>query len=309
MRAPINLNRFDLVTLRLFVASVDGGSLSAGAARFGLSVAAASKRIAELEGHVGSQLLRRSKKGVSPTAAGHMLLQHAAQVVAGLEQLALTMDDFRRGVGGHLRLWANPSAFSGFLPGLLAEFLAAHPTVVLDLDETLSSEAVRAVASGAIELGIIGDNTPCEGLESLVCEVDELILLLPAGHLLAGAERVDVREALALDLVGLNRSTSLMRQIASVAEAVGTPMKLRVQLRSFDAICRMVAAGFGAAIIPRAAGLPQVKAMGLRIVGLDGFPCQRNLLLIMRNRSTLSPAAQELVVRIERRLQAGSNKI
>ena len=69
MPSSINLNRFDLMTLRLFVAAVDGGSLSAGARRFGISAAAASKRIAELEAHVGTQLLVRVKKGVTLTAS------------------------------------------------------------------------------------------------------------------------------------------------------------------------------------------------------------------------------------------------
>ena len=60
MHRTINLNRFDLTSLRLFVAAVEGGSLTTGAERFGISLAAASKRIGELEAHVGAVLLQRS---------------------------------------------------------------------------------------------------------------------------------------------------------------------------------------------------------------------------------------------------------
>lgn len=62
---PFYLNRFDLSTLRLFVVAVASGSLSAGAERLGLSLAAASKRVAELESHIGTTLLQRSKRGVA----------------------------------------------------------------------------------------------------------------------------------------------------------------------------------------------------------------------------------------------------
>jgi len=100
----INLNRFDLTTLRLYVAAVRAGSLTAGAQRLDLSLAAASRRIAELEAHVGIALLERSKRGVVPTAAGQMLLPHAIEMVARLEQLGLAMGDVRLGSAVPLRL-------------------------------------------------------------------------------------------------------------------------------------------------------------------------------------------------------------
>ncbi len=182
MRFPVNLSRFDLASLRLFVATLDSGSLTAGAARFGISLAAASKRIAELESHVGLSLLARSKRGVAATPAGQTLQRHAIEVVARLEQLAVAMNDFHRGTHGHLRLWANTSAFGGFLPALLAAYSAAHPDITIDLEDALSEDAVRAVVSGAAELAVVGENTPCGGLHTFVCDRDELMLLVPAGH-------------------------------------------------------------------------------------------------------------------------------
>ncbi len=83
----INLNRFDLVTLRLYV---DAGSLTAGADRFGISLAATSKCIAELEQHCGSALLQRGQRGVPTTPHGQALRRHAIEVIARLEQLART---------------------------------------------------------------------------------------------------------------------------------------------------------------------------------------------------------------------------
>jgi DNA-binding transcriptional LysR family regulator len=303
----INLNRFDLASLRLYVAVVDAGSLTAGADRFGISLAAASKRIAELEHHCGVALLQRSQRGVTATPGGQTLHRHAIELVARLEQLALAIADLHTGTMGHLRLWANPSAFGGFLPELLAAYALRHPEVKIDLEDALSEDAVRAVTAGVAELAVIGENTPSEGLETFVCDVDELVLIVPAGHALAGAISVAYSRALDHDFVTLARSASLTRKISAAAEASGRVLRIRVQVRSFDAMCRMVAAGLGLAILPRAGAALYADALALQIVALEGFDIRRRLLLAMRRRADLSPAALALVEIIEERArgQAG----
>ena len=294
----INLNRFDLTTLRLFVAAVRDGSLTAGAERLGLSLAAASKRVAELEAHVGVVLLARSKRGVQPTAAGRILLPHAVEMAARLEQLALAMGDVRGGTTGHLRLWANTSAFGGFLPALLGRFAKAHPGVVLDLEDAISEDAVRAVARGTAELAVIGDNTAAEGLHTEVGHVDELVLLLPAGHPLVPADAhqaVDLADVLAHDLVAFARPTSLTRQLAADAGALQRPLRIRAQVRSFDAMGRMVAAGLGLAVLPREGTVPYARSFGLVVARLKGLRTERALLWAMRDPASLSPAARALI--------------
>jgi DNA-binding transcriptional LysR family regulator len=295
----INLSRFDLVSLRLFVAVADAGSLTAGADRFGISLAAASKRIAELEHHCGMALLQRSKRGVSVTPCGLTLHRHAIELVARLEQMAMALDDMQTGTTGHLRLWANPSAFGGFLPKLLAAYAARHPDIKIDLEDALSEDAVRAVAAGVAELAVIGDNTPSEGLETLVCHSDELVLLVPTGHALACSSPVALTAAFAHDFVTLARAASLTRQTIAAAEAAALSLRIRVQVRSFDAMCRMVAAGLGVAILPRAGASLYADALGLRVLALQGHNMRRRLLLAMRSRSSLSPAALALVGMIE----------
>jgi DNA-binding transcriptional LysR family regulator len=300
----INLNRLDLVTLRLFVAVLDAGSLTAGADRYGISLAAASKRIAELEHHCGIALLQRSARGVTATAGGQTLHRHAIELVAHLERMALAIADFHTGISGHLRLWANPSALGGFLPQLLAAYAAQHPEVRIDLEDAISEDSVRAVAVGTAELAVIGENTPSEGLVSFVCEVDELVLVVPRGHALAAEATADFARALDHDFICLGRSASLTRKISGAAEAVGRNFRLRVQVRSFDVMCRMVAAGLGLAILPRAGASIYADALGLQVVTLQGLDAQRKLLLAMRDPAALSPAAQALVAMMRARMAA-----
>lgn len=301
----INLNRFDLVSLRLFVAVVDAGSLTAGADRFGISLAAASKRMAELEQSCGAPLLQRGQRGVSVTADGQTLHRHAIEVIARLEQLAQAVDEFQAGAGGNLRLWANPSAVSGFLPEVLARYARQQPKVRIDLEDALSEDGVRAVQKGVAELAVIGDNVPCEGLETILCNVDQLVLLVPPGHPFAAMQLVPTAEAMKQEQIALARSASLTRKVIAAAEAVGTSVRIRVQVRSFDAMSRMVAAGLGVAVLPRAAAQPHAAAFGLVIVALEGMNVERRLLLAMRQRTQLSPAAEALVAMMESEMAGG----
>lgn len=295
----INLNRFDLVSLRLFVAVVDAGSLTAGADRFGISLAAASKRIAELEQHCGISLLQRGQRGVTATPDGLTLHRHAIEVIAKLEQLALAVDDFQSGASGHLRLWANPSSIGGFLPRVLADYAMRYPKVKIDLEDALSEDAVRAVQKGVAEVALIGDNVPCEGLETFICNVDNLVLLVPGSHALAAEKSVAIETTLDYDLITLARSASLTRKVMAAAEAVGRTPRIRVQVRSFDSMCRMVACGLGLAILPQAAAALYAQALGLVIVELAGLEIKRRLLVAMRRRSELSPPASALIDMIE----------
>lgn len=306
---PINLNRFDLASLRLFVATVDAGSLTAGAERFGISLAAASKRIAELEAHCGYALLERSKRGASVTPAGRTLYRHAIEVVVRLEQLALAMNDLQRGSQGHLRLWANSSAFGGFLPRLLAAYSTAFPEVTIDLEETLSEDAARAVASGSAEIAVVGENTPVEGLQTFVCDTDELVLIVPNAHPLATRQTVEFAHTLDYDFVTFARSASLTRLAGAAAEATGRQLRIRMQARSFDAMCRMVGAGLGIAVMPRAGAGPHAAPFGLRLLRLSGMWTQRRLLLAMRDRESLSGPARAFVEIVEQHAAAQADTV
>lgn len=295
----MNPARFDLITLRLFKAAVDGGSLTVSAQRHGVSLAAASKRISELEAYIGTRLLVRSKNGVQPTVAGHTLYRHALAVTAGVEQLAMAMGDFSRGTDEHLRLWGNTSSFSGFLVPVLARYARAYPDTKFDLEDALSEETVVAVSEGRAELGVVGGNTPLGPLESILCHVDQLVVVVPGDHPLANGKPITLEACLGFDLITLHRKTSLLRQVSDIAEHLGKPLAIRAQVKNFDAMCRMVSAGLGIAILPRMAANPHLRTFGLVALTVPDMPSERRLVLVMRDRQNLSRAAQRMVELIE----------
>jgi molybdate transport repressor ModE-like protein len=153
---------FDLVDLRLFLHVAEAGSITAGAEHVGLSLASASARVRGMEEQAGASLLERGHRGVELTPAGRTLLHHARLVTDQMERMRGELGEYARGLKGHVRLLANTAAAAEFLPEILAAFLAANPSVDVDLDERPSPEVARAVAEGLAEIGIAADHADCQ---------------------------------------------------------------------------------------------------------------------------------------------------
>ena len=295
MANPINPARVDFVTLRLFCAVAQSGSITKGAEACHLALSAASRRLSDFEAATGSSLLERSAQGITLTPAGHVALQHALRLFQGFEQFSSELREYSAGVRGHVRLWANMSALTEFLPSALAGFLGAHPDIRIEVEEQLSGEIVRALIDGVADIGVFADNTPAHGLSTTLFQTDELVLLCARAHPLARHKRVDFKTCLMHDFVGLNRGSSLLELTSRAAEDAGMPMRLRVQVRSFDAMCHMIAANLGVGVVPLGACRAQVGMLRLKAIALKDAWAARRLLMAPRSNGTLSPAATLLI--------------
>ena len=264
----VNPTHFDLQSLRVFLLVAEHGSLTRAAEHGQLTLSAISKRIAELESVTDCTLLIRRPRGVELTAAGRGLVEHASRILDQVNNMASEMGDYAVGVRGHVRLWANTSSIIQFLPTDLTRFLEANSTIKISLDERLSRDIVDAVTSGKADLGVFADNVPAHGIERRVYKRDELVLLVPQSHPLACEQQLAFMDTLDEDYVGLNTGSSLHARMTDAAFEAGRPLKLRIQVSSFDGICRMIETGLGIGILPRAAVRPELVAARLRVVKL-----------------------------------------
>jgi len=286
----INPARIDFVTLRLFCAVAESGSITKGAQACSLALSAASRRLADFESASGTRLLERSAQGVSLTPAGHVAMQHALRLFQGFEQLSSELGDYSRGVRGHVRLWANMSSLTEYLPERLAAFLEAQPDIRVEVEEQLSGETARALVDGLADIGIFADNTPTHGLDVQRFQEDRLAVLCSRKHPLARRRKVTYAECLDHEFVGLNRGSSLLELTSRAAQVAGKAMQLRVQVRSFDAMSRMIEANLGIGVLPVGVLRPPVPK-SLVLVDLDEPWAHRHLLLGTAAARELSPAA------------------
>jgi DNA-binding transcriptional LysR family regulator len=248
-----------------------------------------------MEQSLGASLLTRSRQGVVPTPAGLTLLKHARTLLEQSARLREDLGAYAGGASGEVRLLANTNALTEFLPEALSLFLADHPHVSVDLEERLSDEIVGLVAEGVADVGIVAGTVDVGALTSYPFRSDRFVVVTAKDHALAAQARVSFAQVLDYDLVGLDRAASLQRFLAGKAAREGRPLRLRVQLRSFDAVCRMVECGVGVGVVPRTTAARAAKTMALGVVELSDDWAARELRIVVRATDQLRPYARELV--------------
>lgn len=284
----------DLISIALFLRAVETHSLSKAAEQSHLALAAASRRIALLEHRYRVSLLYRSSKGVTPTPAGVALAAHARRMIEEVDRLRATMADYATGIKGHLRIKANTSAITQYLPQDLARFSAEYPDVKMELEECRSVEIVQALREGRADIGIVMDGIDLAGLASFPYRKDRLVAVVPRGHELR-ARKVPFAQILKYDLVGLDGTAAMMRLLGSAAAEAQQPMRLRIQVKSFEAVCKLVQAGMGIGVLPEVAARDFAPVMGLRLIAFADAWADRTMYVCVRDYESLPAIPRKLV--------------
>jgi DNA-binding transcriptional LysR family regulator len=284
--------RFDLITLNLVLAIAESRSITAGAEREHLALAAASKRLSDLEARLGVQLFERRARGVDATEAGRAMVRHIRALHACLNSLEDEVAEYGRGIRGHLRIVANASAISECLPPDLAAFSREHAGVRISLEERSSGEVQRCVADGLADVGIFVPPLSEPGLSTWPYREGTLGLIAPKGHVLAARESVHFEELLDFDVVGLHGGAAVQQLMLAQAHRLGRPLRARLQVRGFDAIAQLVEAGMGIAVMPSAVAQRLARLFEVRLVRLDEEWARRQYLITAREQ-----AVQPSVVR------------
>lgn len=297
--------QFDLTDLRLFVLSAEECNLTRAARRQHLSLAAASARIKALEVQTGLPLFYREARGVRMTPPGEAFLHHARGVLRQTEQLRCDLLEYGGGLRGHVRVFANTTAVTDFLPEILPGFLSANPNVNVDLQEKPNPEIARGVLDGRADIGIVAGQIDTLSLQAIHFSTDRLVLVTARQHPLATRRRIAFADTLDEDAVGMHQGSTLQTFLAQVTDKLGKPLKLRVQLSSFDAMCRMIGSGVGVGIVPESAARRNQHSMNLALIELVDAWSVRERYVLVREREALPAYAQSLVDAICAHYQPG----
>jgi len=296
--------RFDLVDLRLFLLVVEAASITHGAARAGMALGSASERIRLMEDSLGAPLLERNRRGIRATPAGSALVHHAQLVVQQVERMRAELSEYADGLRGRVRLFANTTASSEFLPAALGAFLSLHPQIDIDLEERSSREIVRAIAQNLADIGIVGNEVnPAKELQTFPFAEDRLVLIAPRDHLASHQRTIAFREALGYDYVGLATGHALQEQMEDHAARAGRRLKLRVRVPGFDTVCQVVGSGIGVAVLPATAARRYRRSTKIRIITLTDTWAPRRLTICVRSFAALPAHGQRLVEHLRTQAQ------
>ena len=260
-----------------------------------ISLPAASTRIKNLEESIGAKLLYRTSQGVTLTPPGQAFVTHARMVLGQIEHLRGDMQEYARGIKGHVRVFANTTSLGEFLPPVLRLYLRRNPDVNIDLRERLSHDIVRAVTEGQTDIGIVAGLVRTENLETLPYRRDRLVVVLPKGHALAAETQIAFADTLDMEYVGLHEASAIHGFLRQASNELHRPIKLRIQVGNFETACRMIESGVGVGVLPESAASRHARTMDIAIVPLSDIWSVREMLICMRSLDGLPSFAQELV--------------
>lgn len=287
--------KYDPTDLRLFVAVTQLSSITRAAEAQHLSLGAASARIKALEIQSAVPLLYREARGVRLTPAGEAFLHHARAILRQTEELRAEMHEYGRGLRGHVRVQANTTAFTDILPEVLPAFLKANPKVSVELQERQNADIAVGVLDGRADLGLVSERVDMPGLRAIHFSTDRLVLLVPRGHRFAKRTAIAFADTLEEDFVGMHPGSTLRDFLAKVTAGIGKPLRVRVELSNFDAVCRMIEAGVGIGVVPESSARRNLAGRQLCQVELSDSWRVRERYVLARDGERLPAFAQALI--------------
>ena len=258
--------------LRLVLAIVDEGGLTRAGQRLHLSQSALSHQLKQVESSLGVTLFLRIKRRLVLTDAGRRLVDRARPIVADLDALRDDMNEHTRGERGTLRIATECYTAYEWLPPVLKRFHKRHAGVDVSIAVEATSDPIRALSAGDIDLAIVTGDLDAPGLETHELFRDELLLVVPPGHRLA--RRRVIRPA------DLTRERLLLYTPPGenffyrdfFASGAHSPARVDV-VKLTEAVLSMVRAGLGITVAAAWAIAPSLRSgalVGVRL-GREGF--------------------------------------
>src|SRR5262249_37480593 len=271
-------------------AVAQSGSMTRGAEHLQISQPAVSKQIQALERILGVHLFDRIGRRIYLSQAGEMLADYARRLFALAREAETTMADLRAAGRGKLTIGASTTIGTYLLPGVLAEFWRRHPGVELLVEIENTEQVHRRLAGLELDIGLTEGFVEGEELEAEVFHRDELVVIAPPGHRLAGEPRVPLSavqgEPFILREPGSGARGGWERALGRLKLAV----RVAMALGSTEAIKRVVAAGVGLAVVSRLAVDAECAAGTLAVLPVAGLRIARPLHLVRRRGRRDGPA-------------------
>lgn len=288
--------------LATFAEAAERGSFTAAARHLGITQAAVSQRVQQLEVALRTTLFRRGAGAATLTDAGRRLHAYARRILDLTAEARAAVTGTTADVTGDLVLAASSVPGQHLLPQVLTAFRGRHPLVRVRLSVSDTELVLREVELGHAQLGLVGGRGGTTHLDFRRFARDELLLVVPAGHPWWRRRWVTVSELLSQPLVQREPGSGSRRCLEQALERLGfAPSRLNVtlELGSNEAIKGAVLGGAGVAVLSRRAVEAEVKAGQLRAVPVEGLTLDREM-YVVRDRRRVLPAAAQLFLTLVR---------
>jgi DNA-binding transcriptional LysR family regulator len=280
----------ELDELKVFLAVADSRSFTKAAAMTYRTQSAVSQAIRRLEEDLGERLFDRSVKDGQLTEAGVVLAEHARQILTLMDRAGVAVRELRDLKRGRVRVGSNEASMHVLVP-IVGRLHAHHPQVLVDVQRMSSKQIASALADGSIDFGVLTFDPKQSDLKFVSLGRDELVLLVPPGHALAGRRSASERDIGGLPIVAHSDPSPARSRVLSHFEGRHESLDIRLSMSSLDAIKRAVESGVGVAILPRRCSTAEIADGRLVALELPHLAMRRDLRLAYSGRRDLSRAA------------------
>ena len=237
--------------MRYFVTIVEEGSFSRAARTLRVAQPSLSQHMVNLEEEIGAQLLVRSPRGVTPTAAGDVLYLHAKKISAQFKQ---ARDDVRLEADtpkGEVAVVLPPMLTEHLPARLLGDIEEAYPEVRLRIMEARSLEAHTLVETGRVDIGLLGSVSPLKNVNSAAMFREPLFFVQGNGS--GGGEvgePITFDEVAELPLVLSRNPHAVRRVMEKTAAQKKISLNVKVEAESTGLLKNYLKSGIASAILP-----------------------------------------------------------
>jgi LysR family transcriptional regulator, low CO2-responsive transcriptional regulator len=291
---PLDLDRsVTLRQLRTFKTVADLKSFSLAAVQLRLSQPSVSYQVKELEAALGLPLLDRLGKRVHLTEAGSVLYSYVRRTLDVLDEAGLALEEMRGIKRGNLRVGASTTVGIYLLPAALGAFKKLHPGLVISLEIGTRARVQEQVLNNELDLAVVGPALKDPDLAILPFVSDELVVVAPAGHKLAGRKGLALKDLVDQPFVMREPASGSRWSLEKAARKAGAKLNVAMELGSNGAIKHAVESGLGLAVLSRYACALELSSRRLVELDVRGFPIRRdwNIVHLRRRRLPASVMA------------------
>jgi DNA-binding transcriptional LysR family regulator len=276
--------------LRTFKTVADVTSFSLAAQRLKLSQPSVSYQVKELEEALGLPLLDRLGKRVQLTEAGTVLYSYARRMLDTLDEATVAIEEMRGVKRGRLRVGASTTVGIYLLPAALGAFKKLHPGLVISLEIGTRTRVTEQVLNNVLDLAVVGPASKDAELAIIPFLSDELVVVAPAGHPLAGQPGLTLKDLAREPFIMREASSGSRWSLEKEARRAGAKLVAAMELGSNGAIKHAVESGLGLAVISRYAIGLEVASGRLIELKVRGFPIRRDWHIVhLRRRKLPAP--------------------
>ncbi|MEV0839825.1 LysR family transcriptional regulator [Actinocatenispora sera] len=257
--------------LRTLHAVATYGSVTAAADTLHLTASAVSQQLAKLERETGHTLLEPNGRGVRLTGAAQLLVEHAGRILSLVEEAQADLEAHRDQVIGHVTIAVFATAARGIMPQLLRAARERYPRLRVELLEIDMDDSLPLLARGDLDAALYCDwvNSPlalADGLSGEHLLDDPIDLVLPADHPMAGHAQVSLAELAGADWIAWTKGSICYDWLRQTLRGEGVEPRIAHTAEEHQTQLALVAAGLGAAVIPRMGRDPVPN--GVRVVAV-----------------------------------------